>query len=233
MTRTKHIFSRYFMIVAQCGVAGLLAGCSTYAENRISENFMPRYDEVVAHNPPAITNGSIYKAAANTGLFTTDQRARSIGDIVTVALSETFSASKSQSTSSDKEDELSFSFPFSFGISEITKDTEYKLETGESFSGSGSANQSNSLRGQLSATVVRVFDNGNMEIMGQKKLTLNNGNEHVRLRGIIRPEDISANNIIQSSKIVDAEITYTGAGQTHDTARMGWLTRGLRIFSPF
>ena len=61
--------------------------------------------------------------------------------------------------------------------------------------------QSNSLRGQLSATVVRVFNNGNMEIMGQKKLTLNNGNEHVRLRGIIRPEDISANNIIQSSGI--------------------------------
>ena len=115
----------------------------------------------------------------------------------------------------------------------LTANTEYKLETGESFSGSGSAAQSNSLRGQLSATVVRVFNNGNMEIMGQKKLTLNNGNEHVRLRGIIRPEDISANNIIQSSKIVDAEITYTGAGQTHDSARMGWLTRGLRVFSPF
>lgn len=90
MTRTKHVFSKYLMIVAQCSVAGFLAGCSTYAENRISENFMPRYDEVVAHNPPAMINGSIYKAAANTGLFTTDQRARSIGDIVTVALSETF-----------------------------------------------------------------------------------------------------------------------------------------------
>ena len=131
MLKTKYFFSKYFLIIVQCGLVSFIAGCSTYAENRISEKFMPRYDEVVAHAPPAITNGSIYKAAANTGLFTTDQRARSIGDIVTVALSETFSASKSQSTSSDKEDELSFSLPFTFGLSEITKDTEYKLETGE------------------------------------------------------------------------------------------------------
>ena len=233
MTHKKSLYFKYLVILTLLISTGFVSGCSTYKENRISENFMPRYDEVVANNAPTISSGSIFKTSANTGLFTTDQRARSIGDIVTVALSETFSASKSQSTSSDKEDELSFSFPFTFGLSEITKDTEYKLETGESFSGSGSAAQSNSLRGQLSATVVRVFNNGNMEIMGQKKLALNNGNEHVRLRGIIRPEDISANNIIQSSKIVDAEITYTGAGQTHDSARMGWLTRGLRVFSPF
>ena len=104
MTHKKSSFTKYSLILILLILTGFVSGCSTYKENRISENFMPRYDEVVANNAPAISSGSIFKTAANTGLFTTDQRARSIGDIVTVALSETFSASKSQSTSSDKED---------------------------------------------------------------------------------------------------------------------------------
>ncbi len=69
--------------------------------------------------------------------------------------------------------------------------------------------------------------------MGQKMITLNNGNEYVRLRGVIRPEDISAANVIVSSQIADAKITYTGAGQVADAGRMGWLGRGLRAVSPF
>ena len=68
--------------------------------------------------------------------------------------------------------------------------------------------------------------------MGQKMITLNNGNEYVRLRGVIRPEDISAGNAILSSQIADAKITYTGAGQVADTGQMGWLSRILRAVSP-
>ena len=102
-----------------------------------------------------------------------------------------------------------------------------------SFSGSGSASQSNSLTGKLSVTIVRVFDNGNLEIMGQKKLSLNNGNEYIRLSGVIRPEDISASNEVNSDRIAHAEITYTGAGDIHDSSKQGWLSRTLRNISPF
>ena len=102
-----------------------------------------------------------------------------------------------------------------------------------SFSGTGSASQSNSLTGKLSVTIVRVFDNGNLEIMGQKKLTLNNGNEYIRLSGVIRPEDISATNEVSSHRIAHAEISYTGAGDIHDSSQQGWLGRTLRTISPF
>ena len=108
-----------------------------------------------------------------------------------------------------------------------------KAGTSRSFSGSGSAAQSNSLTGFLTVTVTRVFENGNMEIAGQKKLRLNNGDEYVRLTGLVRPEDISATNLIVSNRIADAEITYVGAGEVADSSRQGWLSRTMRAVSPF
>ena len=104
--------------------------------------------------------------------------------------------------------------------------------TARTFAGSGSAAQSNSLTGLLTVTVTRVFDNGNMEIAGQKKLTLNNGDEYVRLTGLIRPEDISATNTVQSNRIADAAIVYVGAGEIADSSRQGWLSRTMRNISP-
>ena len=97
------------------------------------------------------------------------------------------------------------------------------------FAGDGAATQSNSFTGMLSVSVIRVFENGNLEVAGQKRLTLNNGNEYVRARGIIRPEDISASNMISSTKLADAEITYTGAGDVADTGRTGWASKILML----
>ena len=90
-----------------------------------------------------------------------------------------------------------------------------------SFAGSGNAAQSNSLTGFLTVTVTRVFDNGNMEIAGQKKLRLNNGDEYVRLTGLVRPEDVSATNVVLSNRVADAEIVYVGAGEIVDSSRQG------------
>ena len=116
--------------------------------------------------------GSIY-SNSQQGLFATDRRASKVGDLLTVALSENFSASKSQSAKSAKNGTTSFDFP------KITTadadDTLFDSKLAKSFDGSGSAAQNNSLRGEISVTVTKVFSNGNMEILGQKKLTLNNG----------------------------------------------------------
>ena len=105
--------------------------------------------------------------------------------------------------------------------------------TTQSFAGNGNAAQSNSLTGRISVTVVRIFENGNMGILGQKELTLNNGQEYIRLSGIVRPEDISSSNTVPSNRLADAQISYTGAGDVADTARPGWLSKALRALSPF
>ena len=68
--------------------------------------------------------------------------------------------------------------------------------------------------------------------LGQKKLLLNNGSEYIRLTGLIRPEDISANNVVASSRIANAKISYLGAGEVADTAKRGWLSSLFSNISP-
>ena len=205
-----------------------IAGCSTQLEDRASIDFEPTM--------PTNTNsekkdkyGSIY-SNSKQGLFATDRRASKVGDILTVALSENFSASKSQSAKSAKKGAMKFDFPNVMTAG--ADDGLFDSSSDQSFDGSGSAGQNNSLKGELSVTVTKVFDNGNMEILGQKKLTLNNGDEYIRLLGIIRPEDINNQNTVQSSRIANAKISYTGAGDVADTSRKGWFAKLVDVVTP-
>ncbi len=143
---------------------------------------------------------------------------------------ERFAASKSQSASGSRSSEYDLDMLDALTVG--LDDGVLENATDQSFAGRGAAQQSNSLSGRLSVSVVRVLPGGQLEIMGQKRLTLNNGKEYVRLRGVIRPEDISAENVVLSDRIAHAEISYTGAGDTADTARPGWLRRGLAVVSP-
>ena len=204
------------------------ASCSTQLEERASMDFEP----VLPGAPKSQKKdkyGSIY-SNSQQGLFATDRRASKVGDLLTVALSENFSASKSQSAKSAKNGTTSFDFP------RITTadadDTLFDSKLAKSFDGSGSADQKNSLRGEISVTVTKVFSNGNMEILGQKKLTLNNGDEYIRLVGIIRPEDVTSRNTVPSSRIANAKISYTGAGDVADTSKKGWLSKLVDAVTP-
>ena len=222
----KKLQNKFLIIISLTIVS---VGCSSHVEDRASLEFEP----IMPENMNLVKNsnsGGIYNEASG-GLFATDRRAGQVGDILTVSLSEDFTASKSQSASSAKSDSFKVDLP---NILDPAGD-QALLDSGAetSFSGSGSAAQTNSLRGEISVTVMRVFANGNMEIMGQKKLHLNNGNEYVRLSGIIRPEDISASNTIASSNIADARITYTNAGVYADSTQPGWLSKIFRQVTPF
>ena len=205
-----------------------VAGCSTQLEERASMDFEPTMPSI-SKSPKKDKYGSIY-SNSQQGLFATDRRASKVGDLLTVALSENFSASKSQSAKSAKNGTTSFDFP------RITTadadDTLFDSKLAKSFDGSGSADQTNSLRGEISVTVTKVFSNGNMEILGQKKLTLNNGDEYIRLVGIIRPEDVDSRNIVPSSRIANAKISYTGAGDVADTSKKGWLSKLVDVVTP-
>ena len=228
--------TRALATILLLGVTGLSAGCSTYIENEASLAFEPIYPS--AHIAPEgeAPTGGIFKTSGG-GLFASDIRAREVGDILTVALNETFSATKAQSSASAKSDAFDVDLPvgipnlFTGGFDKGAD--PLKAGTARTFSGSGSAAQSNTLTGLLTVTVTRVFDNGNMEIAGQKKLTLNNGDEYVRLTGLIRQQDIAANNTVLSNRIADAQIVYVGAGEIADSGRQGWLSRTMRSVSPF
>lgn len=201
-----------------------IAACSTYVENRTSDDYAPVYPEQAA--PAAMASGGIYDPA-RTGLFATDRRAAHVGDILTVALSERFSATKSQNAAAARSDSYSLSLPQPLpGAGTLAGGSS------QSFTGKGSAAQSNSLSGQMSVMVVRELPGGELEIRGQKKLTLNNGDEYIRLSGIVRQEDISSDNVVMSDRIANADIRYVGAGDVADTGKAGWLHRLITTVSP-
>ena len=216
-----------------------MTGCSTYVSNIEGQAFAP-IDPPLKLSSPQPANGSIFHSSQN-GLFATDQRARRVGDILTVSFNETYSATKAQTASSSKADNFGVTLPtglpniFTGGFDKDAGGNGAGLSAGttRSFAGAGNAVQSNSFSGLLSVTVVRVFENGNMEVAGQKELTLNNGNEYVRVRGVVRPEDVSANNLVSSNRLADAQIRYTGSGQLADSSKQGWLSELMRTISPF
>jgi flagellar L-ring protein precursor FlgH len=206
------------------------AACTpTYIEEKESEAFAPVYPEDAYADSNALPTGGIYTASSG-GIFASDRRAARVGDILTVQFAERFQASKSQSASGSRGNEYALDMPdaLTMGLDNGVLDAG----TDQSYQGRGQAQQSNSLTGRLSVQVVRVLPGGQLEVMGQKRLTLNQGNEYVRLTGVVRPEDISADNVVQSDRIAHAMIKYVGAGVTHDTSRPGWLRRGLDAVSP-
>lgn len=196
----------------------VLAGCSTYVENEASSQFQPVLPDGSYND--RTSNGSIYHPGVS-GLFAVEQRASMVGDVLTVALNESFQATKSQTATADKSDNTTAQLPGFLGFNDPA------FGVNQSFAGSGAAAQSNTFTGLVTVSVVRVLPNGNLQILGQKKLTLNSGDEYVRVSGIVRRSDISSANIVSSNRLANAEITYTGAGDIADTAKRGLFSRAV------
>jgi len=194
---------------------------------------MPEPDESFAPPPPAqpvvapATSGAIYQAGGEVRLFE-DLKASRVGDILTVRLVEQTNASKNANTSTSKSSSATLANPVIFGRP-VTADgvpiLEGSLEGDQSFDGAGSSSQSNSLRGDITVTVIERYPNGNLLIRGEKWVTLNQGKEFIRLSGIVRPYDIEPDNSLLSSKVADAQITYSSKGVMAAANRMGFVSR--------
>ena len=167
-----------------------------------------------------------------------ESKAQMVGDIITVAFAESFQATKSQNAATSRSLDNSVTLPSIADLilpsrtNAADLSSRFKAGSENSFAGSGSSAQSNSLTGQVSVNVVRVFRNGNLEILGQKKLTLNNGDEYIRVHGIVRPQDIDAENVVSSDRIANANIQYIGAGDIAESSKKGWYSKILDNVNP-
>ncbi len=178
----------------------------------------------VPEQPDVYSAGSIYVANRSVDLFH-DRTAYRIGDILTINLSERTRSSKDQSTEISKSSSNNLDAPTLLGTVPTLNGNEISIDTAQdrNFSGEGSSDQSNALSGVITVSVVDVMPNGVMKVRGEKWLTLNQGDEYIRLTGLVRIEDVSADNSVNSSRVANARITYTGKG-VHDQAnRTGWL----------
>ena len=207
----------------------MLSGCAQHNADRVSIDFEPMYPQEMPLVETNNRSGTIFNATRGN-LFSMESRAQMVGDIITVQFAESFQATKSQNAATAKSNDSSISLPTALGTPELS--TKLGSSLANTFSGSGSSAQSNSLNGQVSVHVVRVFQNGNLEMLGQKKLTLNNGDEYIRVHGIVRPKDINEKNSVSSDRIANANIQYIGAGDIAASGKKGWYSKILDTINP-
>lgn len=185
----------------------------------------PYYAPVPAQNlrQPNPMTGSIVNLTSRRDLYG-NGRASQVGDIISVTLSENTSASKNANTSVDKSSSTVLAAPTIFGRTLNRFNTSISGPT-TAFQGEGQSDISNSLNGSISVTVHEVLPNGILIVRGEKWLNLNQGDEYIQISGMIRPQDISADNTVSSEKLADARISYSGTGQIGSANVMGWLSK--------
>ncbi|GGB50217.1 flagellar basal body L-ring protein FlgH [Shewanella inventionis] len=210
--------------LALTSVVLLAMGCNSTPKKPIADD--PYYAPVYPDAPPTqvAATGSIYLDTQASSLYS-DIRAHRVGDIITVTLKESTQAKKSANNEISKGSNLSVEPVYAGGknvsINGIPLDLGYtdSMDTKRE----ADADQSNSLDGSISANVMQVLSNGNLVIRGEKWISINNGDEFIRVTGIVRSQDINPDNTIDSTRVANARIQYSGTGTFADSQQVGWL----------
>jgi flagellar L-ring protein precursor FlgH len=209
----------------------VLAGC-------VSPPHEPDYSATWPEPAPTQeqANGAIYQVGHDVALFE-NAVARRVGDTLTIRLNERTNASKSSTTSTSKSTNIDLPGPIIAGRPVTANGVpilENSVDNKADFDGEGASTQSNRLEGDITVTVAQRLTNGNLLVRGQKWITINQGQEFVRIQGIVRPIDIDPDNTISSLKVADAMIAYGGKGAIANANAPGLLARFFNLpFLPF
>lgn len=224
-------------IIKIVGLSFCLMGCSIGASPD-DPRFAPVIPDMADMPKPA--HGSLFNQSYQLALYE-DRKAHQVGDIITVMLVEKTQAKKDAKTHLKKNDAAAISNPtvlgtsFDFGLPKMGHYNPLKtrhhlnfdssLSGSRQFTGEADSNQSNELQGGITVTVAQILPNKNLLVRGEKWITLNQGSEFIRVSGIVRPEDIAPDNSVQSTRIANARITYTGTGSLSNSNKPGWLSK--------
>lgn len=202
-------------------LASLLAGCASLQP--------PAVRPGPSDEPPNVaramvrgTSGGVFSPDLSLSL-TSDSRAFRVGDVVTVNLLETTQASKKAGTSYSKNSADNITAPTLLG--KTFNKGAVGLGANNTFAGDATSTQQNALTGAITVIVQEVLPNGLLRVSGEKILTLNQGEEFIRLRGYLRAADIDSDNQVSSQRIANARIAYSGQGTLAETQTAGWLSR--------
>lgn len=215
-------------------LAMLCAACSTQK----AEIKTPRFDEQLTRKPADYSNGSLWQASSRS--VTDDFKAYQRGDIITIVITETSSASKQASTNTERSSSVTAGIPNFLGLENlgILKNNMNLAQlinaSGDSkFAGTGSTSRQDNLTATISAKVLDVLANGNLQVEGRRNIKVNNEDQEIILTGTVRPVDISPNNTINSIYVADAKISYSGRGVLTDRQSPGWLMNIIDKVWPF
>jgi len=164
-------------------------------------------------------------SAASISLFS-DNKARHVGDTLTIVINEKASTTSQANTKTSKNENINYGPGFgpilhnipTFGLSGSTGSTA-----------AGSTNRTDNLAASISVTVIQVLPNGNFAIEGKRKVGMNAETQEITLTGVVRPQDIASDNTIQSPLIADAQIKYGGRGPVGDKQHDGLISRVFKF----
>lgn len=229
--------------------AAALIGCATYAPASVPVAPAAPVPEPVSR--PDYQENSLWQASNGlSGLFL-DTKARNIGDIVTIEISESSKATNKANTTTGRDSSLSAGIDSLFGIENWWQDkvlralgtdmpkvnpfgaASVKGNMTSDFKGDGTTSRSGDLTAFITCRVTEVLPNGNLRIVGTREILVNHENQVIVLSGVIRPRDINDQNIIASRFIADAKIAYSGSGIIDDRQRPGWMANMLDAVWPF
>lgn len=213
-----------------------LAGCKTMAPTATT----PIAPAAPASYLPPVqprAAGSLWSPDRHIRLYD-DLRARQVGDIVTVQIVENTSASKEANTSSDRESTIDTGISALFGVQSFARNgfdasKMFGANTTNEFEGKGSTDRKSSMTASVACRVVQVLPAGNLYIKGSRLTVVNQEQQYITLEGVIRPTDITPNNVVLSTNVAEARISYTGSGPVSDQQRPGWFTRLMNFLWPF
>jgi len=182
-------------------VTVVLSGCASTPSTIVAGPTSAR-PLVVAQ--PVPTNGAIYQASSFRPVFE-DRRARQIGDVINISITERTTANKTGSSSATKSGGVSFGVP---GPLQNKLGATVATSSDNNFADSDNQAASNTFTGNIGATVVEVLPNGNLIVAGEKQIAMNKGTEFIRISGMVNPNSIGANNTVASTAIADARVEY-------------------------
>lgn len=224
----------------------MLSGCNTISQMEMSrikdepfvlDNTFKYSRQDTSKIKQGTQQGTIWRGEAATNNFFVDQRAKGIGDIITIRIVEVSQASEKATTDTGRSSEINASINNFFGLEKsnayAAANPLIKANTKNDFAGTGETTRTGSLSATISAKVVDLLPNGNLAIEGKRELYINNEKKEILLQGVVRPRDIAYDNSVYSTQVADAKVIYTGIGVIGEKQRPGWLTRVFDIVWPF
>ena len=219
-------------------VLGLLTlpGCLSHHDTLVE-------GKTTAQPAPAsvpLANGSIFQGVQpmNYGyqhLFE-DRRPRNVGDILTISLQENVSASKSSTATANRAGSGTYKVTTApSALNGLVGNGKTDVDTNGTnvFAGKGGATAQNTFTGTITVTVNQVMSNGNLTVVGEKQIAINQGTEYIRFSGVVNPRTIAGDNSVLSTQVADARIEYVGKGYINEAQEMGWLQRFFLAVAPF
>jgi flagellar L-ring protein precursor FlgH len=215
--------------IVAAALAGLvLSGCMSTPTSIVTMPMSAR--PLTTEQQQAVqNNGAIYQASAYRPVFE-DRRARHIGDVLTLVITERTSANKTGASSGNKSGGVSAAMPKKL---QSTFGNPLSVSNDSSYADGDNQSASNAFTGTMGITVVEVLSNGNLIVAGEKQVGMNKGVEYIRFSGMINPDSIATGNTVQSTAVADARVEYRTSSQIDRAEVASMASRFFQSLLPF